>query len=115
MKKKITSYQDLLIAKGDLKDEISAQEFEIKNNKFLKFSTTILSGESIKSSMFDTIKSIELKDMITSPLGNLLSTYLLSNKTIRKYFIAYTIIKETVPYAFQKLKDILDQKVEEKG
>ncbi len=114
MKKNITSYQDLLIAKDDLKDEISAQEFEIKNNKFLKFSSTVISGKPLKNKIFDTISSVELKDIITSPLGNLLSTYLLSNKTIRKYFVAYTILKETVPYAFQKLKDILDQQSETK-
>lgn len=109
MKKNITSYQDLLVVKDNLKDEIDAQEFEIKNNKFLKFSTTIMSGESIKSSVFDTLKSIELKEIITSPIGNLLSTYLLSNKIIRKYFVGFIIVKETLPYALQKLKDLLDQ------
>ncbi len=109
MSNKITTYQELLNAKKKLKEEITSQELEFQNNKFVKFTTSMDNGESIKDSLLDTVSSIGLKDILTSPLGSLLSTYLLSNKKIRKYFIAYSIVKETIPYAFNKLKNMLNE------
>ena len=109
MNKKISTYQDLLNAKKKLKEEISLQEAEFKNNKLVKFVSSVDSGESIKGSVLETISSVGFKDIITSPLGSLLSTYLLSNKVIRKYFIGFTILKETIPYAFRKLKDLANE------
>lgn len=109
MNNKISTYQDLLDAKKELKVDISLQENEFKNNKFVKFVSSLDKGESIKGSVLETISSIGFKDIITSPLGSLLSTYLLSNKVIRKYFIGFTILKETIPFALQKLKDLANE------
>ena len=109
MNKKIMTYQDLINAKKELKEEISLQEANFQNNKLIKFASSLDKGESLKGSVFDTLTSVGFKDIITSPLGSLLSTYLLSNKLIRKYFIGYTILKETIPYAFQKLKDMANE------
>jgi len=109
MNKKITSYQDLLDAKQNLKAEISLQETEFQNNKFVKFATSIDKGEPLKGTILESLSSVVCKDIITSPLGSLLSTYLLSNKVIRKYFIGFTILKETIPYAFRKLKDMANE------
>lgn len=109
MNKKIMTYQDLLTAKKELKEEISLQETDFQNNKLVKFASSFDSGKSLKGSVLETISSAGFKDIITSPLGSLLSTYLLSNKTLRKYFIGYTILKETIPYAFQKLKDMANE------
>ena len=107
--KKITSYQDLLDAKNDLKEDISLQEADLQNNKFIKFVTSIDKGAPLKGTILESISSVGFKDIITSPLGSLLSTYLLSNKVIRKYFIGFTILKETIPYAFRKLKDMANE------
>ncbi|MFK5880270.1 MAG: hypothetical protein QM478_12345 [Flavobacteriaceae bacterium] len=109
MNNKISTYQDLLNAKKELKEEISLQEADFQNNKFIKFATSIDEGEPLKGTILESLSSVGFKDIITSPLGSLLSTYLLSNKTIRKYFIGYTILRETIPYAFQKLKDIANE------
>ena len=109
MNNKISTYQDLLDAKKELKEEISLQESEFQNNKLVKFVSSLDKGESLKGSVLETVSSIGFKDIITSPLGSLLSTYLLSNKVIRKYFIGFTILKETIPYAFRKLKDMANE------
>ena len=109
MNNKISTYQDLLNVKKELKEEISLQEADFQNNKLVKFASSLDKGESLKGSVLETISSVGFKDIITSPLGSLLSTYLLSNKTIRKYFIGYTILRETIPYAFQKLKDMANE------
>ena len=109
MNKRIMTYQDLLNAKTELKAEISLQETDFKNNKFIKFASSFDGSKSLKGSVFETLSSVGFKDIISSPLGSLLSTYLLSNKLIRKYFIGYTILKETIPYAFQKLKDMANE------
>jgi len=109
MNKKITSYQDLLDAKQDLKIDIALQETEFQNNKFVKFASSFDKGKSLKGSVLESLTSVGFKDIITSPLGSLLSTYLLSNKVIRKYFIGFTILKETIPYAFKKLKDMANE------
>ena len=92
MNKKITTYQDLLDAKNELKEEISLQEIEFQNNKFIKFATSMDRGEPLKGTVLESLSSVGFKDIITSPLGSLLSTYLLSNKVIRKYFIGFTIL-----------------------
>lgn len=109
MNNKINTYQDLLDAKKELKEEIFLQEADFKNNKLVKFTSSFDKGKALKGTVLETISSVGFKDIITSPLGSLLSTYLLSNKVIRKYFIGYTILKETIPYAFQKLKDMANE------
>ncbi len=106
MSKNITTYQELITAKTDLKSEVSILEKELKSNKILKVFTSIFEGKSLKEPLLD---SIDLKSILASTLGNLASTFLLSNKFIRKYFIAFSIIKETVPYAFNKIKEMMDQ------
>lgn len=105
----ISSYEDLMNFKQDLKSEISRQELEIKNNKFLKISSSIFNGESIKQPLFESFSSIDLKGILSSPIANILSTFLMSNKITRKYFISFTIIKEMVPFAIEKIKEIIDQ------
>lgn len=106
MNKNITSYQDLLDAKNELKEEIYLQEIEFQNNKFVKFVSSMDRGESLKGSLLETFTPV---GFATSPLGSLLNTYLLSNKVIRKYFIGFTILKETIPYAFRKLKEMTSE------
>lgn len=108
MKQNIRTYQDLIQAKKELKIEISIAEDELKDNNIFKVSSAIFDGKSLKGPLINSISSIDLKSILTSPLGNLLNTFLLTNKYIRKYFVAFTIIKETVPYAFNKLKEIIE-------
>lgn len=106
----INSYEDLINFKQDLKSEISQQESEFKNNKFLKITSSVFNGESIKQPLFESISSIDLKGILSSPIANILSTFLMSNKVARKYFISFTIIKEMVPFAMDKIRKIINQK-----
>ena len=102
------SYQDLLQAKQELKNEISDQETEIRNNKFVRFSSAVANPGELKNTVLDTVNTLKLKDILTSPIGNIVSSYLLSNKVLRKYFIGYTILRQTIPYGLNKLKDMLN-------
>lgn len=109
MSKRIATYQDLIDAKTTIKKEIIYIENSIKDNKFIKVSSSIIEGKSLKEPLLDSLQSINLKTVLASPLGSLASTFLLSNKFIRKYFITFAIIKETVPYAFNKIKEMIDE------
>lgn len=109
MNTNITSYDDLIKAKKTLKQEITTVESSIKNNKVLKFSSSIIEGKSLKEPLLESLGGLDLKNVLTSPLGSLASTFLLSNKYVRKYFVAFTILKETVPYAFGKIKEMIEQ------
>lgn len=109
MNKNITSYQDLIAAKKTLKQDINSVETSIKNNKFIKFSSSIIEGKSLKEPLLETLGGLNLKNVLASPLGSLASTFLLTNKFVRKYFVAFTILKETVPYAFGKIKEMIEQ------
>ena len=102
---RITTYQDLVLAKQELKQDINFIEEDLKNNNIIKLSSTIIGGKFNKSSIFN---SLDFKDILSSPIGKFASTLLLSNKFIRKYFIAFVVIKETVPYALSKIKEIID-------
>lgn len=104
----IQSYQDLISAKKELKKEIATVEDAIKNNKILKVSSAVIDGKSLKDPILETLGGLDLKNVLSSPLGSLASTFLLSNKYVRKYFVAFTILKETIPYAYGKIKEMLD-------
>jgi len=109
MKNKITSFDALINYKRVLKSEISEQEREIKNNNLVKISSYLFNGESRKTPLFESISSINLKDILSGPLANMLSAFLMSNKRARKYFISFTIAKEMVPFILDKIKSIVDQ------
>jgi hypothetical protein len=108
MNNTITSYEELLKSKQDLKSEIDAIEAEIKDHKLIKLSNVFTGHQSSKDTILESISSIGIKDVLNSPLGNLATSFFLTNKFIRKYFVGFTILKQTIPYAFSKLKDLLD-------
>ena len=108
MAKNITTYQDLISIKKDLKQEVNYIEDDIKNSNIIKISNLLIKGKSMDVPSLDTFHLPHVKDIISSPLGNVLSTFLLSNKKIRKYFIAFVIVRETVPYAITEIKKLID-------
>lgn len=108
MAKNISTYQELIAARSELKSEVSNIEYEIKNNKTIRFTSSILDGKSLKEPLIESLYGLDLKNILTSPLGSLASTFFLTNKYIRKYFVAFSIIKETVPYAYKKIKEMID-------
>ena len=108
MARKITTYQELVAARTELKREVGTVEDEIKNNKTIRFTSSILDGKSLKEPLIESLHGLDLKSILTSPLGSLASTFFLTNKYVRKYFVAFSIIKETVPYAYKKMKEMID-------
>lgn len=114
--KNIHSYSDLLKARRQLKDEVLKLESEMKNNTLLKVGTALFSKD--KSTPFNKPLSFIPSGSSLSPSSNavvataesLLGTLLISNKITRKYFIAYTVAKEMVPFAIKKFSEIFKKK-----
>jgi len=102
----ITSYDDLKAAKQFLKEEVNEQETSFENNPIFKISSSLfLKKESLKNSLASISSDNYLKT-----IENLISTILLANKKTRGVFIGYVVAKETIPYAIQKVSEILNQK-----
>ncbi len=110
MASKIETFQDLIDSKKDLKEEISSLEAEIKNNKIVQVSNLFVGGKHDKIPSLDSLHIPHVKDIVNSPIGNVLSTFLLSNKKIRKYFIGFVIIRETVPYLVSEISKLIEEK-----
>lgn len=110
MSDKIETYQDLLNSKKNLKKEVSTLEEEIKNNRIVQFSNFLIDSKSLKAPKLDSFNLPHLTDIINNPIGNIVSTFLLSNKKIRKYFIGFVIVRETVPYVISEIKKLVDEK-----
>ena len=108
MAKKITTYQDLISTKKDLKQEVNLLEDNIKSSNIVQFSNLFINGKAIDKPNLGSFHLPHVKDIISSPLGNVVSSFLLSNKKIRKYFIAFVIVRETVPYAITEIKKLLE-------
>lgn len=103
---KINSYKDLKNTKTLLRSEIEEQEISFKNNPIFKISSSFFKGGSFKSSFQNSFESVAFDDL--RKMGqNLLSTVLMANKKTRKFFIAFIIAKEMVPFTLQKINDLL--------
>ncbi len=102
---KINSFEDLLSAKKRLKSEIEDQENSFMDNPVFKISSSFFSGDSFKNSFQKSFDSLSLNDIIKTG-ENLLSTVLMANKKTRKYFIAFVVAKEMVPFLFMKINEM---------
>lgn len=102
----IKSYEDLKIAKKQLKCDIEDQESAIINNPLIKISSSIFGGSSFKSSFKTSVESISLENY-KRVAENILSTVLMANKKTRKFFIAFIIAKEMIPFTIQKIDEVL--------
>ena len=103
----INSYDDLINAKKILKSEIEEQENSFINNPVFKISSSLFSGDSFKGSFQKSFDSLSLSDMIKTG-ENLLSTILMANKKTRKFFIAFVVAKEMVPFLLTKINEIFN-------
>lgn len=103
---KINSYKDLEVAKKLLKVEIEVQEIEFKNNPIFKISSSFFKGNSFKGSFQNSFTSLSTDNYIKA-IGNIISTILMTNKKTRKFFVAFLIAKEMIPYTIQKINDLI--------
>jgi len=111
----INCYDDLKLAKSRLKLEIKQQEESFKDNSILRIASSLFTGgrptNAFKKPLsFASIKSplsFSSENNLMSIAENLLGTFLITNKLTRKYFIAYTIAKEMIPFTLQKVNELL--------
>ncbi len=83
-------------------------EDNFRNNPIMKISNSLISG--FKSNNDNPFKHpLSFKKDVNFKLGaeGVLSTLLLASKSTRKYFIAYTVAKEMIPYTLTKIQDLL--------
>jgi len=102
----INSYEDLKKVKKQLKLDIVAQEEAFGNNPIFKISSSLFKGASFKSSLNTSMESISLENY-KRIAENLLSTVLMANKKTRKFFIAFIIAKEMIPFTIQKINEVM--------
>ena len=101
---KITTFDDLNLAKKDLSNKIKAQEEEILNSPVFTIPAALFQGGSIKGSLKNSMDSISL-DHYKKAAMNLLSTVLMANKRTRKFFVGFIIAKEMVPFILDKVNE----------
>ncbi len=101
---RITTFQELNREKQHLADEIKNQEEEILNSPVFTIPAAIFQGGSIKGSIKDSLDSISFDHYKKTAL-NLLSTALMANKKTRKFFVAFVIAKEMVPFLLEKVNE----------
>ena len=103
---RIRSMKDLSRAKQDLRDEIALQEAELLNNPIVSIPMSFLNSSSIKGSIQNSLESISLENY-KNALMSLIGTVMLANKRTRKFFIGFIIAKELVPYAMEKIGQLM--------
>lgn len=100
----IKSFDDFKKTKQQLKREIEGQEFELKNNPITKISSSFFGKESSKS--FNLSNTLSSKDYKKTS-SKLINSFLFANKSTRKYFVAYTIAKEMIPFTLKKVNELI--------
>ena len=103
---RIRSMKDLNRAKRFLEEEIALQEAELLNNPIVSIPLSFLQSSSIKGSIQNSLESISLENY-KNALMSLIGTVLLANKRTRKFFIGFVIAKELVPYAVERINQLL--------
>jgi hypothetical protein len=102
----IKTFADLNLAKQNLKLTIKEQESEILSNPVLSIPLSIIKGGSIKGSLQKSFESVSLYDYKKAFLS-LISTALMASKKTRKFFVAFVIAKEMVPFIMDKLNEFV--------
>lgn len=116
----INSYEELKEIKQELKLELEEQVSTLKESNFVKIasffnkeepatSKTDTNEGSAMGSIGQTLASLDLKEFIKSPLGSLLGSFLIRNRSTRKFFIAFIVGKEMFPFLLTKFKEMLSK------
>jgi hypothetical protein len=102
----IRSFDDLILAKQRLENTIREQEEDILNSPVLSIAMGIFKGGSVRSSLKHSMETVSLEHYKKAAL-NLLSTVLMANKRTRKFFVAFIIAKEMVPFILEKVDEYI--------
>lgn len=101
---KITTFNELNLAKQKLANTIKKQEQEFLDSPLLSIASTIFQGGSVRSSLKHSMESISLENYKSAAM-NLISTVLMANKKTRKFFVGFIIAKEMIPFILDKLNE----------
>lgn len=101
---RITTFDELNLAKQKLAKTIKKQEDEFLNSPLLSIVSGIFQGGSVRNSLKQSMESISLEHYKKAAL-NLLGTVLMANKRTRKFFVGFIIAKEMVPFILEKVNE----------
>ena len=101
---RITTFDELNLAKLKLTGTIKKQEQDFLDSPLLSIASTIFQGGSVRSSLKHSIESFSLENYKSAAM-NLISTVLMTNKKTRKFFVAFIIAKEMVPFILDKVNE----------
>jgi uncharacterized phage infection (PIP) family protein YhgE len=101
----IFSYGDLQRERQKLKQTIQKQEESFKENPVVKIANSFNKSSSVSSSMKEAFSGLNFQTGEA-----LISSLLLSIKKTRKYYLAYIVAKEMIPFTIKKVKDIMKSK-----
>lgn len=101
---RITTFEELNLAKQKLASTIKDQEEEFLKSPVISIVSGIFQGGSVRSSLKNSMESVSLEHYKKAAM-NLLSTVLMANKKTRKFFVAFIIAKEMVPFILDKINE----------
>lgn len=101
---RITTFDELNLAKQKLAKTIKKQEDEFLNSPLLSIVSGIFQGGSVRNSLKQSMELISFEHYKKAAL-NLLGTVLMANKRTRKFFVAFIIAKEMVPFILEKVNE----------
>lgn len=101
---RITTFEELNLAKQKLASSIKDQEEEFLRSPLMSIVSSIFQGGSVRSSLKHSMESVSLEHYKKAAM-NLISTVLMANKRTRKFFVAFIIAKEMVPFIIDKINE----------
>lgn len=113
MSAEIKTFADLNLAKQNLKLTLKEQESDILSNPVLSIPLSIIKGGSLRGSLQKSVESVAYSDYKKAFLS-LISTALMASKKTRKFFVAFVIAKEMVPFIIDKLSEFVKNQQPEK-
>jgi len=101
----IGSFEELQLARKNLKAVIKAQESSAKESPIAKISKIFNGSKSLSKSIQGGFSDLNIQYVET-----IISSLLLSLKATRKYYVAYIVAKEMVPFVIKKVSETIKTK-----
>ena len=98
--------KELNEARAKLRLEIASQEIELLEHPFISVPLALIDSTSVKGTLQESMESLSLGNYKNAILG-LVGTVLLANRRTRKFFIAFMVAKELVPFLVQKVNSAM--------
>jgi hypothetical protein len=102
----IVTFEQLRAAQRRLKDELKDQEESLLKNPLVTIPTALFQGGSLKSSISSSMEAVSFEQIKKTAIS-LISTALMANRRTRKFFVAFVIAKEMVPFVLEKVNEHL--------